>query len=278
MKAQKVAKGVLGAVLTGAVLYWGGVNAILASPLGPKILNQKPELVQFRYQRAYTLMPLELEIDGLELSLQDRLVQISVTAEHASGEIRLWKLAQQRLEAAHVVATGVTMHIRPRMDLQNAHDLGELPPINGFATPVRDILPIDVDANQVRFIVLALQDVTVHHFRELWVDRIRYEGDAEVSGGLLFEPFKLLRLDDVHFVDAQSKVTIGPSPAAHFDTLDARITLGNFALNSIDLKQLSTLDADVLISAEAEPRFLNDYLSNAPGLSTVRASGSPGHL
>ena len=50
MKVKTVVKVLLGAVATVAVLYWGGVNAILASPLGPKIPN-----VQERMTRAVLL-------------------------------------------------------------------------------------------------------------------------------------------------------------------------------------------------------------------------------
>ncbi len=275
---KRILRVVLGLVVGVFALYYGGVNALLATPLGPALLNGKPELVQFHYRRAWTLLPLQLEIEGFDLSMQDRLVQINISADHVRGRLALWKLLDQRLDARQIEAEGVGMRIRPRMDLADARDLEELPPIPGYETPVRDISPLEVQASEIRFITLALQDITIHHFRELWVDRVRYTGDAEVSGGMLFEPFRRLRLDDVHFVDAQSRVDIGPRPAAHLDTLDARVTLGEINLAGAELARLSTLEADVLLSMETDPQFLNDYLRHAPGLSTVAASGSTGHL
>lgn len=267
-------------VMSVVVLYYVGVNALLASPLGVRLFNSKPELVQIHYDRAWTLVPLRVDVEGFQLSMQDRLVQISIAADRVHGNLHPWTLMDGKFIATQVTASGVAMRVRPRLtkgDPLEAH-LDELPPIPGYETAVRDVSSNEVQAEDIRFLSLEFKDLTVHHLRELWIDRIRYTGDAEVTGGLLYEPFRKLRIDDGHFTDANSRlVAVQPNEVA-IKQVDLRVTLPQVNLGSMDFAWLRGLVADVKLSAEADPRFLNSYLTNVAGLSTLGASGAVGPL
>ncbi len=277
---KKVLRGLGVVVLLVAVLYWGGVNALLASPWAEPLMNLRPELAQLHFSRAWTLVPGKFEVRDFQLSIQDRLVQIEITADRVHGNLHPWTLMKGRFFATQVEADGVTMRIRPRMTKGHPLEkyLAELPPIAGFETAVRDVSSNEVQQKDIRILTLEFADLKVKHLRELWIDRMRYTGDADVTGGMLYEPFLRLRIDDGHFVDQNSKlVAVAPNEVA-IQNVDARVTLAEMSLSALDFASLKGLVADVKLSATADATFLNSYLTNVSGLSTLSVSGAPGQL
>lgn len=268
-------------VLVGSVvlLYYVGVNALLASPWGEAVFNQRPDFVQIHFSRAWTIIPMQLEVRDFRLSMQDALVQISITAEKVHGNLHPWTLGDLRFLATQVEADGVTLRVRPRVarkDVATAH-LDQLPAIEGFGSPLAE-LSTEEAMKSLRFLVLDFKDLTVHHLREVWIDRIRYSGDAEVTGGMLYQPFRKLRIDDGHFTDAKSTLVVVAPHELAFERLDARVTLGEVDLVNMELTDLRGLNADVKLAAVADPHFLNSYLSNVRGLDTLSVSGADGPL
>lgn len=268
------------AVVGVLVLYYGGVNLLLASPLAEKLFNYKPELVQIHYQRAWTLIPLQVEVRGFRLSIQDRLVQLEITADEVNGNIHAWTLLSQRFVGTHLTGSGVAMRVRPRMTKGDPREafVSEMPPIEGYPTPIRDQTHLEAQIKDIKYMGLELVDVTIHHLKEVWIDRIRYQGDAELTGGMMYEPFQKMRLDNIHLVDAKAEFTAADRAKVTIDTIDARATLGEVDLNAFDLKALSTLDAEVKAAVSAPPSFLNGYLSNISGLSSLAIGGEMSRL
>jgi hypothetical protein len=271
----------LGVTVLAVVLgYYVGINALLASSWGERLMNGRPELFQVHYTSAWTLIPMQLEVRGFQLSMQDRSVQIMITADRVHGNLHPWTLIQQRFVATQVEAEGVTMRVRPRMAKGDPMEkyLAEFPPIAGYETAVLDVSSNEVQAKDIRPLSLEFTDLKVTHLRELWIDRMRYTGDADVSGGLQYEPLRKLAIDDGHFTDKNSKlVMIAPNELA-VAHVDARVSLNEVSLSAFDFPALVGLTAHVELSASAPPSFLNDYLVNAGGLSTLSVSGAEGQL
>lgn len=277
---KKLVRGAGLAVLSVVILYYVGVNALLATNRGAALFNLRPELAQIHYTRAWTIVPMQLEVEGFELSMQDPLVQISITADRVHGNLRLWTLWQQRFVATHVTADGVSFRVRPRVAPEDVHGaLAEgYAPIAGYDTTVAGGAPSALKAPAARYLSLVFSDMTVHHLREVWVDRVRYTGDAEVTGGLVYEPFRRLRIDDGHFVDAAAElVAVAPNELT-IDSVDMRVTLPEVDLGHLDLASLRGVVADLKLSGAADPRFLNSYLTQISGLETLSARGAPGRL
>lgn len=258
-------------------LYYVGVNAMLASPLGEALFCSQPDLFQIRYDRAWTLIPGKVEVRGFQLSMQDPAVQLMITADRVHGDLHPWKLWRLHFHATDVEADGVTLRVRPRVEPGDPREktLDQLPPIAGYESAI--LLPEEKNKPLGPLLLLDFENLTVHHLREVWIDRMRYTGDAEVSGGMLYKPFSRLRLDDVRISDAASKVLLEPNEIA-IETLEARVALGEIDLAAPDLASLRKLTADLKLKATIEPRFLNGYLTNVKGLSTLHASGAPGPL
>ena len=57
-----------------------------------------------------------------------------------------------------------------------------------------------------------------------------------------------------------------------------RITTPELNLQTLEFKHLRGIVADVNLTATAEPHFMNAYLDNIAGLSTLSAGGKPGKL
>lgn len=275
---KKLLRGVLVAMLSVTALYYVGVNALLASPWGPALFNQRPGFVQIRYTRAWTLVPLQLEVRGFQLSMQDSAVQLVITADEVRGNLHPWTLRQLRFRATEVEASGVSLRVRPRVFTGDAlvKHFDELPAIAGFESVVEE--RPSHPAPHGPLLTLEFAHLTVHHLREVWIERLHYTGDAEVTGGMRYEPLRRLRLDDAHVTDAKATVVALAARDLDVEQLEARVDLQEIDLQNLDLAALRGLTAEVKLAASAEPEFLNSYLTSVPGLASLRASGAEGHL
>lgn len=273
-KALRISGWVLVALIA---VYYVGVNVLLGTSLGERLFTSKPEQFQIRYQRAWSLIPGRVQVRGFQLSTQDRSVQLMITADRVHGNLHPWTLWELRFFATDVEAEGVTLSVRPRVkeaEVRDAH-LDELPPIAGFDSP---LLTAEEEAQPKGPVVtVQLEGLTVRHLREVWIDRVRYTGDGELTGGMLYVPKSRLRLDDVRFTDANSKLTLAGYEVP-VEQLDAAVALRDVELSGLELAAFRQLSADVKAKATIDPRFLNDYLRNVRGLASFKASGVPGAL
>jgi hypothetical protein len=256
-------------------LYYVGLNALLASPLGERLLSFEPELFRIRYDRAWTLIPGRVEVRGFELCTQDKAVQLMITAERVSGRLHPWLMADLHFYATDVEADGVALRVRPRVkegDEKKAH-LAELPPIAAYESPL--ISQAELDAPRGPLVLLEFKGLVVHHLREVWIDRMRYAGDAELSGGMFYKPLSRLRLQQVRFADANSKLVLSDNEIA-LERLEASLQLNDLDLVEPKAAAFREFSAELDLKATLEPRFLNGYLTNVRGLSTLHAKGTPG--
>ncbi len=258
-------------------LYYGGVNAVLASSYGEKLLNVDPTLFQIRYDRAWTLIPGEIEVKGFKLSTQDHLVQFMVTADRVHGDLHLLTLANLHFHATDIEADGVIVHLRPRVEAGSELEkyLGDLPPIEGYESAM--ITPEEKAKPLGPLLLLDFERLHIHHLREVWIERQRYNGDAELTGSMLYKPFSRLKLGAVHFADAKARLAVEPN-LIPIERIALDVDLGEIDLANTTFESLRNLDAQLQLSATVEPRFLNGYLTNVKGLSTLRASGVEGPL
>ncbi len=274
---KKLFRIVIVAVFALLALYYGGVNAVLASSYGEKLLNVDPALFQIRYDRAWTLIPGKVEVRGFKLSTQDHMVQFMVTADRVHGDLHLLTLANLHFHATDIEADGVIVHIRPRVEAGSELEkhLGDLPPIEGYESAM--ITKEEKSKPLGPLLLLDFDRLTIHHLREVWIERQRYNGDAELTGSMLYKPFSRLALRDVRFTDANAKLAVEPNliPIEH---IGLHVDLEEIDLANTTFDSLRSLTAQLQLSATVEPRFLNGYLTNVKGLSTLRASGVEGPL
>lgn len=273
-RAARVVGGALGGL---TLLYYVGVNALLASPLGPALFNARPNQVQVHYLRAWTLVPGRVEVRGFQLSMQDQHVQLMITADQVKGDLHPWTLRQLRFYATDIEGEGISLRLRPLIDEGDptAAHLDELPPIAGFPSPVR--AESAEPGQEMPKLVIELSNLKAKHLREVWIDRVRYTGDAEVTGGMLYKPLERLRLDDAHFT-ADTSNLIASGRAVAIAHLELKARLHELDLRSLALADFKKLSAELELEAFIDPRFLNSYLTRVKGLSSLSASGLEGQL
>jgi hypothetical protein len=264
---------VLGLVLT----YYVGVNALLATPWVEALFNRQPHVVQLHYSRAWTLVPLRVEVRDFRISTQDPLVQVEITAARARGTLHPWALLKRRFVATRVDGEEVTMRVRSRVDEggEKAAHLDQLPPLTAFATPMRSPA-LELLLKDLPIYSLDLE-LALKHVREVWIDRTHYQGDAEVDGTMRYVPFEQLALDGIRVV-ANGELTTGGGAPVSLERVEVRGALGETDLRTFSMEALTGLDAEVKLAATAPPTFLNAYLTKVSGLSTLSASGALGRL
>lgn len=253
-------------------VYYIGVNALLATPWPQRFLNERPELAQVHYDRAWTLFPLRFEVRGLRVSTQDQLAQVEITAESARGSLRPWALRELRFVARELEAEGVTFKLRPRDRKSSAG----LAPITAFDEA--PLPPPRAGEAPPPLFSLELGELVAHHVREVWIDRLRYTGDAEVEGGLRYRPFRALALEDVRFKDTAATLVAADEQTAQLDWLDVRVDLKELDLTRFEFADLSSLNARVALSGQTDPGFVNAYLHDIAGVPGLRLEGEPGRL
>lgn len=258
-------------------VYYVGVNAVLASSLGERLLNADPTLFQIRYDRAWTLFPGKIQVEGFKLSTQDAMVQFMVTADRVHGNLHLHTLANLHFYATDIEADGVVVHLRPRVTKGSELEkhLGDLPEIAGYESAM--ITPEEKARPLGPLLLLEFERMNIHHLREVWIERQRYNGDAELTGTLLYKPFSRLELGNVHFADAMAKLAVEPN-LIPIERIVLDVDLEELDLANTTFDSLRNLTAQLQLSATVEPRFLNGYLTNVKGLSTLHASGVEGPL
>jgi len=237
-------------VLGVVVLYFGGVNLLLATPGALALINQRPDIVEVHYSKAWTVWPLRFELRDFSLSIRDRLVHVTIVADSARGDLRPWALSELRFVANNLVADGVSFRVEK----------------NDPPSPKLPLLTLD------------FQRLHVTHLREVWIDRVHYTGDAEVSGGLLYAPFQRLRFDDVRFDDAHSTLVAVEPHTATFERLSARLNLAEVSTAPFTLATLASLEGHLVVLGTTEPGFLNAYLGNIAGVPHLGLLGDEGTL
>ena len=178
-------------------LYLVGANVFLRSNLFDSVVNENPNRISVKTEKAYSLFPGWVKAARIQVRGQDPDVQWLVEVEDASVWVSLPDLLFGHAFHVHRVdaAAGLfqlrtrTLPARPSGD-----DFAELPPIPGFD---RDTLlkvrsdeenrtndqknkagpRPDTGLRQVR-----IDNVHIPGFKEIWVGVYRFDGKIDVSG------------------------------------------------------------------------------------------------
>src|SRR4030095_16702028 len=93
------------------VLYLGGVNLLLNTPLGPGLVNLRPRSVRFSWRHAWTVWPGHVAVRGLELQGKMRSRAWMLSIERASAKWGAFRLFTREAQFTDVRAVGVSTKI-----------------------------------------------------------------------------------------------------------------------------------------------------------------------
>ena len=172
----------------------------LTTPLLRWVLNRaSPERFHIQYQSAWSIWPGTVHVKGLRLRAQDHNLQWSLEADKIDATISLVDLLRRKFHPTRVRGTGLAFRLRRKIFRPEvtAERVYGLPQIDGFdPVPLKTEEPQDV-VPDARYHLWAIQldDVLAARVREIWIDRARFTGDAQASGGFFIKPMRRVQVE-----------------------------------------------------------------------------------
>ncbi len=173
------------------------MNVFLGTRLFRRAISYDPGSLLVDYDRAYSLWPGRIHVEGLVIRGSDRNVEWTLVLDRCDFRAHFVDLLHRQFHAGPVTGDGLNFRVRQRKSRWTAAEMAATPPVPGFADPALPLPgpdpPPPTDANYALWSV-RLDDVDARHVREIWVDTMRYSGDIEIHGRWLFRPMRWLEV------------------------------------------------------------------------------------
>lgn len=172
------------------------------------------DTVAIHYKRAWSFWPGRVHVEGARITMQDRNVQFALVIDSVDVNIDLLAFTRRTFHATRVRGSGVSYRFRHRVEHESQHlpFVAALPPIPEFNDPpLREFGPAAAPLDEAHYNLWTIHiedvDVTV---RELWMQMMRYEGDAHVVGAFRLRPAKRLWVGPADLEFRGGGLTSGP--------------------------------------------------------------------
>jgi hypothetical protein len=188
---KKILIRLLLALAIGALLLWPAYLVIANHWIRQggleERLNRRPERLWFQWDSAWTPWPGVVRVTGFQMRNQTTTFQWWLAVDQGTLDIDLWKLRDRELLLGPIQGRGAAFRLRRRLDAPPRSRQGNpdlYPPIPGFTNPPapkpEEIYPRGPRREpwHIRITGVDLDDV-----REIWVEEVRFAGDARVAGG-----------------------------------------------------------------------------------------------
>lgn len=162
-------------------------NALLGSGWLQGLIHDAQDQVEIRYDRAWTVFPTRIHIEGLELGIEDSAIQARLVIDEATADLQPLGLLRRDFSVRRVRAGTTSFWIRRRVPLADLgpHRMRGIPPIPGMDAPVKHpSLPALAPPDGWR---VHIEDVRTH-LHDLWIDQHRFIGSTTLEGRLDFTP------------------------------------------------------------------------------------------
>ncbi len=247
-------------MVAAVVVAWASwlvaAQALLWTPLLRHLLNARSPTIHLEYSSAWSVWPGTVHARGLVLTGQDRAVQWRLALDEVKASIAIGQLASRVFHATQVHARGISFALRRRVfvrGLAPPRELRGLPLIPGLEPlPWREEGPDDeLPDFRYHLFTVWLERVEGRDVRQIWIDRWRVEGPAEVAGAFYLKPVRdVLIAPAVLSLRGTDVVTLDTKVASR---VEGRIEL---ALGRFDPRRLTreslfrTLDAAGTLRAQ----------------------------
>lgn len=203
-------------------LYLVAGNWYLRSGDLQKRLNRRPERLLIEAGTAWTLWPGVIHVRDFRIRNQTRTAQWWGSMDSAIFELHLLDLRDRELIITGLKGSGVNFRLRRRADgrkWSRPLRVDLQPPIPGFtnppARPPEKIYPrlrkprARRDPWRIR-----LAQVDLDTIREIWIDEIRFAGDARIAGGFDMTVWRRLMVDPSRLQIVSGAISLGAGPKA----------------------------------------------------------------
>lgn len=208
-------------------IYLAAGNHFLRSGELEKRLNRRPERLLIRFRSARTVFPGVVQFEGLEIRNQTRTVQWWVAVDRGSADIDLLRLYHREFIVSRLVGEGVAFRLRRRADTPYQKTVPRRtlePPIPGFANPPRPAPealypPGPVQRKDGKPAPprppwrIRLAGIDLSGVREIWIEEVRFTGDARVAGAFDLFLRRRFQLEGTRVEVASGRLDLGAGGA-----------------------------------------------------------------
>jgi len=164
-----------------------------------RMLNRRPERLAIHWDSAWTVWPGVVHVRGFAMRNQTRVFQWWLAVDRGTVDIDLWNLQERELRLGPVSGSGAAFRLRRRLDApaRSLPARQELyPPIPGFANPPRakpEVLYPPRARREPWHVQIS--GVSLDDVREVWIEEVRFAGQARVAGGFDLVARQRLKVD-----------------------------------------------------------------------------------
>jgi hypothetical protein len=203
-------------------LYLVAGNWYLRSGDLERRLNRRPERLLIEAGTAWTLWPGVIHVRDFRIRNQTRTAQWWASMDSGIFELHLLDLRDRELLVTGLKGSGVSFRLRRRADgrkWSRPLRVDLQPPIPGFTNP--PLRPPEKIYPRLRKPQarrdpwrIRLAQVDLDAVREIWIDELRFAGDARVAGGFDMKVWRRLMVDPTRLQIVSGAISLGAGPKA----------------------------------------------------------------
>ncbi|MDB4946187.1 MAG: hypothetical protein JWP97_5721 [Labilithrix sp.] len=204
------------ALLSAFVLHAIAMNVFLSTSLFETAFNRDPGTIFVSFERGWSIWPGTVHAEKLLIRSSDSNVQFLLRLDRCTFHFAPLDLALSKtFHVTSVTGTGISFRAKQRIESPAATPeyVDALPDIPGFETiPLRVLEPANLlqrwNDDYWHLFTVRLENVTANDLRDVWIDGMRWQGHADVTGGFLLKPIREVHVDDAHVVVKSGAITI----------------------------------------------------------------------
>ena len=264
-------------VLGVVVAYELGINAYLLTGGLGRTLSSNPDELAVDYRAAWSLLPGRVHARGLRVRSRDSHIEMQLRMDRCDFTVALLEIPRRTFHVTAVEGDGVALRLRRRLDPDKATKLTleALPPIDDFErVPLRGPETPPPDDAHYHLFTIEIDRAEARSMRELWIDTVRFTGDARVAGGFFLRPIRraqvfpaIAEIRSGRITTATSVVAsaVSGAVAVDVDAFDPRVTHGAELWGHVSGH--ATLDVTIPDA---------DFVNRWTGSATATVSGGAG--
>jgi len=259
------------AVLVLELAYAVPVNLGLNTPLGSRLFNRRPDRFFIAWSFALSPWPGYVWLRGVQTGGQSRAIQWEASLRSVGATFAVAPLRRRVVDLGEVRAEGVRYAQRPRLDPGAAVPSGmdAWPPLQGRKNPA-EAAPGSGGAPKPPGPAWTVRAARIRcGVEEIWIDRYRIAGRAEVDAGLDLVARGPIGLPRIEYHLAAGELQVGESRMFEGLKLEARARLDPYVprgRKAVDVIRALSGEFD-LDARDGSLKFLEAYFRKVQGLS-----------
>lgn len=209
-KAWRIGKWAIVAVLALELLYLIAANTLLRTRILRNLIAADKGDMDVAYDSAWSFVPGVVHVQQLTIRGREESIEWRLHIDESKFRVVLLDLARRRFHTSYTNVDGVELRIRLRLHPEEALPdvVAALPDIEGFKNP--PLLDPQKPPEEPDVWKIDLEEIDLHHAREVWIHSMHYSGDVNVRGRWAMVP--------------DSRVEVGP---AHVEIVSLVASYGN---------------------------------------------------